>query len=134
MRGEGPHGYGLTRDRWLGCLAALVVLRHLGKAGGALEVLHHQRRDAVHQVLGNMVEHSRAEPSDQHEDLEVRYGESLVREILSTGSLQPGLQLLEVARDAPGCELFARLLLAIRGQVDRIADPDTDVFGRVHDL
>src|SRR6516162_7662159 len=117
-----------------GRLAALVVLHDLRVASHALEVLDQHRRDAVHEVLRYVIQRPRSQPSDQHEDFQIRHRKALVGEMLPAGCLQPRLELLEVSGDMPRSQLFACLLLGIRGQVDSLADPRTDIPSRVHHL
>src|SRR5580765_3050222 len=71
-----------------GDLAARVVLRNLWMAGDPVEVPHQRRGNAVDQVFRNMVERARAQPTDQHVDLEVRHRQPPVGKVFTARGLQ----------------------------------------------
>lgn len=64
-----PGDPSLRFGRPLRRFATLVVLRDAWMARNALEVLDQQRRDAVHEVFRNVVQHAGPQPPDPHEDL-----------------------------------------------------------------
>lgn len=75
------------------------------------------RGDAVGQVDRNVIELSGSQMTDPDEDLEVRDGETAVREVLAAMRDEAALQLLEGVGKRPCGQPFALCLLFGRRQV-----------------